>query len=147
MKPEVEPEPHENKKVVGTCKYANTDFMSLFGPKENELCCTFSIQISLRAFTNNKLKVMPAGNTETFDPEPEEINGPSRSEIRARRRAVRQSKKDRDSRELPQKGGMRSKYAFTVALFNGTYSFYAFCEHSNEPNSNPKSIYRKGRRT
>merc|ERR1719198_1947920 len=41
----VEPEPHTNKKVI-----------------------------SLRAFTDNKLKVMPAQNIETVDPEPEEIH-------------------------------------------------------------------------
>jgi len=86
----VEPEPHTNKKVI-----------------------------SLRAFTDNKLKVMPACNTETVEPDTEEINGPSRSEIRARRRAVRQSRKDRAAREKQvAKADERSRKQRMDRIFN-----------------------------
>jgi len=58
--------------------------------------------ISLKAFNDNKLRVMPVNGDEMHEPEPDEVivsGAPSRSEIRARRRALRQSKRDRAARE------------------------------------------------
>ena len=48
---------------------------------------------------------MPVDGDEMHEPEPGEVvvsGAPSRSEIRARRRALRQSKRDRAARELDQ---------------------------------------------
>ena len=48
---------------------------------------------------------MPVNGDEMHEPEPDEVivsGAPSRSEIRARRRALRQSKRDRAARELDQ---------------------------------------------